>query len=163
MKQHNSKRTCNATNTTSAFLGSTRMQFQCILVLFGKGNQMPDIQCPSQQLQSYAGNNYSRMNIWKTILQSFLFVVIGGDAYNKIFVLWDEEEKLKIQFFAYWNGFSKIPIKVRCLCKLLLNKTFPWSESQKNPPLKELQKIINLFTCLKMWSAVPVSFWGLFG
>lgn len=51
------------------------------------------MQCPSQQLQSYTGNNYSYMNIWKKyILQSFLFVVIDGDTSNKILALCDEEE-----------------------------------------------------------------------
>lgn len=72
------------------------------------------------------------MNIWKKVfLQSFLFVGIGDDTSNKIFVLWGEEEKLTIWLFVYWTQFSKILIKVRCLCELLLNQTSPLSELQK--------------------------------
>lgn len=144
MKQHNSKRTCNAANRTAAFLGSTRMHFQ-------------GYTCALWERKSIARYSVSIpvvaeaileiiILIWifeKNILQIFLFVIIGGDTYNKIFVLWDEEVKLTIRFFAYWTGFSKISIKVRSCCKLLLNKTFPLSESQKINSLKELQKIIS--------------------
>lgn len=78
------------------------------------------------------------MNIWKKVfLQSFLFVGIGDDTSNKIFVLWGEEEKLTIWLFVYWTQFSKILIKVRCLCKLLLNQTSPLSELQKKITLQK--------------------------
>lgn len=39
------------------------------------------------------------MNIWKSILQSYLFVVIGGDTYNKIFVYEMKKKNSQSDFF----------------------------------------------------------------
>lgn len=108
---------------------------------------------------------------WEQVLSSeyfekncpifFFTVVIGGDTYNKI-VAWSDEVKLRIRFFTFWTGFSKVPIKFRCLWKHLLNKSFSLSESQENSPLKEFERITSPTICPKAWSAVPLSFWGLF-
>lgn len=162
MQQCNSKGTCSIANTSAMFLGSTGMYFRGYTSTLREGKSTARYSVATPVVAELYWKQLYSSEYLKNILQNFFFVVIGGDTYNKIFALPDEEEKLRIRFFTSWNGFLKVPIKFRCLWKLLLNKSFPLSVPQKNSPLKESQKITTPSVCPKGWSAIPMSFWGLF-
>ena len=101
MQQCNPKGTCNAANTSATFLGSTRMHFQGYTSTLWEGKSTARYSLFIPVVADLYWKQLFSSEYLKNILQSFSFVVIGGDTYNKNFALPDEEEKLRIRFFTF--------------------------------------------------------------